>query len=107
MAYTFEELKHKKVNELRDIAKEMDHEEVQGYSQLNKDHLLEAICHALNIEMHVHHEVVGVNKSTTKSQIKELKKQRDEAISSKKPDEIKRIRRKIRNLKKILRKSTT
>ena len=106
MAYTFDELKHKKVNELRDIAKEMDHEEVQGYTQLNKEHLLEAICHALHIDMHVHHEVVGVDKSTIKSQIKELKKQRDEAISSKKPDEIIRIRRKIRGLKKTLRKAT-
>jgi len=107
MAYTFEELRHKRVNELRDIAKEMENEEVHGYTQLNKEHLLEAICKALHIDMHVHHEVVGVNKSTTKSQIKELKKQRDEAISSKKPDEIKLIRRRIRNLKKILRKSTT
>jgi hypothetical protein len=56
--------------------------------------------------MHVHHEVVGVDKSTIKSQIKGLKKQRDEAILSKKPDDLKRIRRKIRTLKKILRKAT-
>ena len=106
MAYTFEELKHKRVNELRDIAKDMDHEEVQGYTQMNKEHLLEAICKALNLDMHVHHEVVGVDKSSIKSQIRELKKQRDEAISSKKPDDLKRIRRKIRNLKKNLRKAT-
>ena len=106
MDYTFDDLKHKKVAELREIAKEMDHEEVQGYTQLNKEHLLEAICKALNIEMHVHHEVVGVDKSVIKSQIKELKKERDEAISEKKPDEIKRIRRKIRRLKKTLRKAT-
>jgi hypothetical protein len=106
MAYTFDELKHKRVNELREIAKEMEHEEVQGYTQMNKDHLLEAICHALKIEMHVHHEVVGVNKSEIKSQIKELKKKRDEAITEKKPDDLKQIRRKIRNLKKTLRKAT-
>jgi len=106
MAYTFDELKHKKVNELRDIAKEMDHEEVQGYTQLNKEHLLEAICRALKIELHVHHEVVGVDKSSIKSQIKDLKKQRDEAIAAKKPDELIRIRKKIRNLKKTLRKAT-
>ncbi len=106
MSYTFEELKHKRVNELREIAKDMEHEEVQGHTQMNKEHLLEAICHALHIDMHVHHEVVGINKSAVKSQIKDLKKQRDEAISSKKPEELKRIRRKIRNLKKTLRKST-
>ena len=106
MTYTFQELKKKKVDELRDIAKEIEHEEVQGYTQLNKEHLLEAICHALKIDMHVHHEVVGVDKTAIKSQIKQLKKQRDEAISSKKPDEIIRVRRKIRSLKKLLRKST-
>jgi len=76
MDYTFDDLKHKKVAELREIAKEMDHEEVQGYTQLNKEHLLEAICKALNIDMHVHHEVVGVDKSVIKSQIKGLKKER-------------------------------
>jgi len=106
MTYTFEELKHKRVNELRDIAKEMDHEEVQGYTQMNKDHLLEAICNALHIDMHVHHEVVGIDKSSIKSQIRALKKQRDEAISAKKPDDLKQIRRKIRSLKKTLRKAT-
>lgn len=106
MTYTFDDLKHKKVNELRDIAKEMDHEEVQGYTQLNKEHLLEAICHALHIDMHVHHEVVGIDKSSIKSQIKELKKQRDEAIAAKKPDELIRVRKKIRNLKKTLRKAS-
>jgi DNA-binding IclR family transcriptional regulator len=105
MDYTFEELKHKNVSELRDIAKEMDHEEVQGYTQLNKEHLLEAICRALKIDMHVHHEVVGVDKSAIKSQIRELKKKRDEAIAQKKPEELKQVRRKIRILKKTLRKA--
>lgn len=105
MEHTFEELKKKNVNELRDLAKDMEHEEVQGYTQMNKEHLLEAICKALQIDMHVHHEVVGVDKSAIKSQIKQLKKQRDEAITSKKRDELKQIRKKIRRLKKTLRKS--
>jgi hypothetical protein len=83
----------------------MEQEEVQGYTQMNKEHLLEAICHALHIDMHVHHEVIGIDKSGIKSQIKRLKKQRDEAISLKKRDELKQIRKKIRNLKKTLRKS--
>ena len=68
MSYTFEELKGKRVTELRDIAKEMEHEEVQGFTQMNKEPLLEAICKALHIELHVHHEVVGINKSLIKSQ---------------------------------------
>jgi len=106
MAHTFEELKKKTVAELRDIAAGMDDEAVQGYTQLNKEHLLEALCKALNIDMHVHHEVVGIDKGKIKSQIRELKKQRDEAIAAKKAEEIIRIRRKIRSLKKELRRYT-
>jgi len=106
MAYTFEELKKKNVADLREIAKGIEHESVQGYTQLNKDHLLKAICTALNLDMHVHHEVVGVNKSKVKTQIKEAKKQRDEAISAKDDEGQKKARGRIRHLKKVLRKAT-
>jgi len=44
MAYTHNELKHKTVDELRDIAKDIEHDAVQGYTQLNKEHLVVAIC---------------------------------------------------------------
>jgi hypothetical protein len=47
MAMTYEELHKKTVAELRDIAKSLDHEAVQGYTQMNKDHLLPAVCKAL------------------------------------------------------------
>ena len=80
MAFTFDELKHKTVGQLREIAKEMDHEAVKGYTQLNKEHLLEAICKALNLDMHVHHDVVGLDKTKIKKQIKELKIKRDKAL---------------------------
>ena len=106
MDHTFEELKKKTVAELREIAAGIGDEAVKGYTQLNKEHLLEAVCKTLKIDMHVHHEVVGINKSEIKSQIRELKKKRAEAISAKKPDEIISIRRKIRNLKKELRRYT-
>ena len=106
MAHTFGELKKKNVSELREIAKDIEHEAVQGYTQLNKDHLLEAICKALNIDMHVHHEVVGVDKTKIKAEMKQVKKSRDEAIAAKKPDDIIKARRKIRFLKKQLRKAT-
>ena len=106
MSYTFEELKKKNVAQLREIASGLEHEAVQGYTQLNKEHLLEAICKALNLDMHVHHEVVGLDKSKIKSEIRGLKKKRDEAIAAKNRDELKRVRHKIRNLKKTLRKAT-
>lgn len=104
MDYTFEELKKKKVTELREIAAGIGDEGIQGHTQLNKDHLLAAICEALGIDMHVHHEVTGVDKSAIKTQIKELKKKRNEAISSKNKEELVKVRRKIRNLKKDLRR---
>ena len=52
MAYTYHDLKLKTVQELRDIAKDVQHAAVQGYSQMNKDHLLPALCKALGIEAH-------------------------------------------------------
>jgi len=106
MAPTFEELKKKNVAQLREIASEIEDEAVKGYTQLNKEHLLEAICKALNIDMHVHHEVVGIDKKSIKSEIKALKKKRDEAISAKNRDELRRVRKKIRLLKRTLRKAT-
>ena len=82
MAYTHNELKHKTLAELRDIAKDIEHEAVQGYTQLNKEHLIVAICKALGIEMHEHHEVVGVDKAAIKTRIKALKTKRDAALTA-------------------------
>ncbi|TFG99771.1 MAG: hypothetical protein E4H13_08545 [Calditrichales bacterium] len=105
MEYTFHDLKKKKVVELREIAEGLGEEKVKGYTQLNKEHLLTALCEALNIEMHEHHEVVGVDKAAIKAQIREYKKKRDAAISEKNTEDLVRARRKIRNLKKTLRKA--
>ena len=103
MAFTFDELKHKNVGQLREIAKGMDHEAVQGYTQLNKDHLLEVICRALNLDMHVHHDVVGINKTKIKKQIKALKLERDEALAKKDKAKQKAVRKQIHVLKRKLR----
>ena len=72
MAYTYEELKGKTVAELRDIAKETQHEAVKGALQMNKEHLLPALCQALGIDTHEHHQVVGIDKAGIKSKIREL-----------------------------------
>ena len=37
MAYTHNELKHKTLAELRDIAKDIQHDAVQGYTQLTRN----------------------------------------------------------------------
>jgi protein-arginine kinase activator protein McsA len=106
MEYTFNDLKHMNVSQLRDIAKEIDHEAVQGYTQLNKDHLLEAICNALHIDMHVHHEVVGIDKTKIKKQIKELKKQREEILAGEDKSKLPQLRDEVKKLKNQLRAAT-
>jgi hypothetical protein len=105
MAYTFRELKKKTVAELREIAAGIDHEAVRGYTQLDKEHLLVALCKALNIDMHEHHTAVGVNKTAIKSQIKRLKQKRDEAIAASDKAQLKVIRRRIHRLKRVLRRA--
>ena len=106
MAYTHNELRHKTLAELRDIAKDIQHDAVQGYTQLNKEHLIVAICNALGIEMHEHHDVVGIDKASIKSRIKALKGKRDEAINAHDRAALKKVRRGIHRLKRQIHKAT-
>jgi len=106
MAYTHQELKRKTLAELRDIAKDIEHEAVQGYTQLNKEHLVVAICKALNIDMHEHHQVVGVDKAAIKTRIKALKTKRDAAIAAHDHAGLKKARRGIHRLKRQIHKAT-
>jgi hypothetical protein len=105
MEYTFEQLKHKTVADLREIAKGIEHEAVQGYTQLNKEHLIVAISTALGIK-HEHHDVVGVDKAAIKSRIKELKKKRDEALAAHDHAQLKTVRRTMHRLKRQIHKAT-
>ncbi len=106
MEFTFKELKKKRETKQKEIASGLDSEEVKGYTQLTKDLLLKAICKALKLEMHEHHEVVGVDKSAIKQQIRSLKKKRDKAIKDRNKIELKTIRIKIKNFRKQLRRAT-
>src|SRR6476660_10343430 len=99
MAFTIEDLRHKNIAELREMAKGIEHEAVQGYTQLNKEHLIVAICKALGIEMHEHHDVVGIDKAAIKSRIKALKAKRNEAIGAHDRAALKKARRGIHRLK--------
>lgn len=104
--YTFEELKKKKVDDLREIAKGLEHEAVQGYTQLRKDQLLQALCQALGIEAHGQHQVEGLDKRAVKNRIQALKAERAAAMEAKDAVQLKRIRRKIHRLKHRLRAAT-
>ena len=94
MAHTYEELKAKTVAELREIAKDA----VQGASQMNKDHLLPALCQALGIDTHVHQTVHGIDKTTVKAQLRDLKAARDKAIDAHDHHQLKSVRRQMHRL---------
>ena len=103
MAYTYNELKSKTIAELRDIAKDVQHDAVQGYSQLNKEHLLPALCKALGIDTHVHHHVEGIDKVGIKAKMKELKQQRAAAVEAHDPERLKSVRRHLHHLNRQIR----
>ena len=104
MAQTYHELKGMTIQELREIAKGVENQDaVQGYSQLNKEHLLPALCQALGIPIHEHHEVIGIDKAAIKAQMRELKKKRDAAVEAHDSDSLKSVRRQIHRLNRQIR----
>src|SRR4030095_16094855 len=103
MAYTYHDLKLKTVQELRDIAKDVQHDAVQGYSQMNKEHLLPALCKALGVPIHEHHDVVGIDKPAIKAKMRELRKKRDEALEAGDHGLLKSVRRQIHGLNRQIR----
>lgn len=105
MAYTYDQLKGMTVAELREIAAGIQHEAVQGYTQLNKEHLLAALAKALNIDTHTRHKIAGVDKAGVKSQMKDLRKKRDAALGTHDHAELKHVRRQLHSLRRSLRKA--
>ena len=109
MAYTYEELKKKTVDELREIAKGIDSDAVKGYTQMNKEHLLPAICKALGIDTHVHHHhhaAAGVDKTALKAKLRQLKAERDKALEAHDHAQLKAVRRHMHRMRRKLRAAT-
>ena len=97
--YTYEELKHKTIADLREIARGLDHEAVQGFSQLNKEHLLPGLCKALGIETHEpHHVVGGFDKNGAKKQMRELKAEKQSAFEAGDHARVKMLQRRIHRI---------
>jgi hypothetical protein len=94
------------VAELKEIAKDLEHDALHGYTTMHKDHLVPALCQALGIEAHAHHEVVGIDKTVFKTKIRELKLQRDAAVADHDHKQLKVIRRRIHHLKRQMHKAT-
>jgi DNA-binding IclR family transcriptional regulator len=105
MAHTYEQLKHMTLADLREIAKGSEQEVVQGYTQMNKEHLVGALAKALGIQ-HTHHDVVGIDKASIKARIRELKTQRTAALEAHDHTQLKAVRRNIHRLKRQIHKAT-
>ncbi len=106
MSYTYHDLKAKTVAELREIAKGIEHEAVKGYTQLNKDHLLVAVCTALKISTHEHHATGGFDKPAVKARMRALKQKRSEAIEAHDHALLRSVRRQIHALNHDIRRHT-
>ena len=109
MAHTYEELHKKTIAELREIAKDLDHEAVKGYTQLNKEHLLPALCEALGVKVdrHHHHEATSIDRKKVKATLKALKAEKQKAIDAKDRAQLRAIRRRYHNLNHKVRAATT
>jgi len=100
---TYEDLKKQTVAELRDIAKGLPHEAVQGYTQMNKDHLLPALCKALGIEHAHHHVEAGFDKSKIRARMKMLRAERNKALEAHDSERLKAVRGELHTLNRRLR----
>jgi hypothetical protein len=105
MAHTYEELKKKTVTELRGLAKDLQHEAVQGYTQMNKDHLLPALCKAFGIEAHEHHAAVAAEKTAIKMKMREIKTACEQASAEGDHKHLHDLRREYHHLNHTLRTS--
>lgn len=106
MAYSYEDLRKKTIEDLREIAKGIEHDAVQGYTQMNKEHLLPAICKALGIDAHEHHQVVGLDKKAIKARMRKLRDERDKALQAHDNGQLKAIRRQLHRLNRRIRAAT-
>jgi prephenate dehydratase len=98
-SYTYDELHKKTVAELREIAKGIEHEAVQGHTQMNKEHLVPAICQALGIEAHAHHHISdGFDKNAIKTRMRKLKGERTAAIAAHDAARLHALRRELHAL---------
>ncbi len=105
MEHSYEELKKKTIEDLREIAKGLDSEAVKGHTQMNKEHLLPAICKALGIEVHrhPHHEATGIEKGQLKARMHALKAEKQKALEARDHARAKALRREYHRLNRRIR----
>jgi len=108
MAHTYDELKGKTIDDLREIAKGLEHDSVKGFTQMNKEHLLPALCKALGIEYHKHphHAAVGIEKGKLKARMHAIRGEKEKAIGAADRKKLKALRREYHHLNRKIRAAT-
>ncbi len=106
MSESYEDLKKKTVAQLRELAKGLEHEALKGYATMHKADLLHAVCVALGLVEHAHHDVIGIDKASLKAKIAALKVHRASALEAHDSEQLRRVRRKIHRLKRRIRSAT-
>jgi hypothetical protein len=97
------ELNKHRVLDLRELMKQ-HLPQVTGITQMKKAELVELLADALGIEKPTK-RVVGIDKSNIKSQIRDLKKLRQQALEAGDHAALKRHRRAIHHLKRKMRRA--
>ena len=108
MAHSYEELKKKTIEDLREIAKGLESDAIKGYTQMNKEHLLPAVCHALGIDVHKHphHDAKGIEKARMKARMHELRAEKEKALAAGDHGRLKALRREYHHLNRRIRAAT-
>ncbi|MCF6290554.1 MAG: hypothetical protein L3J03_06130 [Desulfobacterales bacterium] len=107
MEVTYGELRKKTVAELREMAKGIEHDAIRGYTQLNKEKLLQALCTALGIEAHKKKVARGGKSGTLRARIRAVKVERDAALAERDSSRLKQVRKQLRRLKRMSRRGAT
>ncbi len=107
MAHTYEELKKKTIEELREIAKGLGEDAVKGYTQMNKEHLLHPLQGPrIQFHKHPHHEAVGIDKAKLKARMHQLRADKQKALAAGDAAKLKAIRREYHHLNRKIRAAT-
>jgi hypothetical protein len=112
MTYTYDDLKAMTVAELRQIASGLQ-PALQGYTQMNKEHLLPGICRVLGVDTHHHHHHHAprpaadvFDKAAAKAMLRTLKAERDKALEEQDGDALHHIRRRMHAIKRRIKVAT-
>lgn len=98
----YHELEKTTAGKLREMATEQT--DLKGVTGMSKERLVDALADKLGIEK-PHKVVVGIDKTSIKAKIRELKKQRAEALVSKDREKLHATRRELHKLRHKLHKA--